>query len=58
MNEELISLIEKLRDESSFVQSEKRHLIELYKQVTNKTKHQFDSTPSIISLSRSLSRSW
>jgi hypothetical protein len=35
MDEELISLIRKLRDESAFVQSEKKHLIELYKQVSN-----------------------
>jgi hypothetical protein len=33
MEEELYNLIKKLRDESSFVQSEKKHLIELFKQV-------------------------
>ena len=33
MEEELYNLIKKLRDEASFVQSEKKHLIDLYKQV-------------------------
>ncbi len=33
MEEELYNLIKKLRDETSFVQSEKKHLFELYKQV-------------------------
>ena len=33
MDEELISLIKRLRDESAFVQSEKKHLIDLYRQV-------------------------
>ena len=31
----LSSLIRRLRDEAAFVQSEKKHLITLYKQVSN-----------------------
>ena len=34
MEQELFSLITKLRDETSFINSEKKHLIELYKQVS------------------------
>ena len=33
MDEELNSLIKKLRDEASFVHTEKKYLIELYRQV-------------------------
>jgi len=34
MEQELFGLITKLRDETSFINSEKKHLIELYKQVS------------------------
>ena len=37
MDEDLNNLIKRLRDESTFVQSEKRHLVELYNQVILKT---------------------
>jgi hypothetical protein len=33
MNEELTILIKKLRDESAFVLSEKKHILDLYRQV-------------------------
>lgn len=36
MDEDLNSLIRRLKDESMFVQSEKKHLVDLYDQVLKK----------------------
>lgn len=47
MNESLNNLIGKLRDETSFVQSEKKHIFELYRQVVNKSEQLFQKQWSI-----------
>lgn len=41
MDEELYSLIRKLRDETTFVQSEKKHLIEQFRQLLKKSEQLF-----------------
>ena len=41
IEEELSSLIRKLNDESAFIQSEKKHIIDLYRQVYIKKFYYF-----------------
>ena len=41
IEEELSSLIRKLNDESAFIQSEKKHIIDLYRQVYKKKFYKF-----------------
>ncbi|CAF0809811.1 unnamed protein product [Brachionus calyciflorus] len=42
MDEDLSNLIRRLRDETTFVQSEKKHLIELYNQLVKKSEKLFN----------------